>query len=216
MGAFDYEKSKKEIVGGLTRNQRTTENTVFLNEYGRYTTVQKGYISNVINRPVYSYTKLREEIFYIHCRLFTENDSLNYIIAVNERSFWKRFTVLYNGVKIIKENGISVKDIIRECALRPNEYRIQLNIYQFESIEISNCNNEIEKLKFFNNGTLVKFSTYRCKNKRLWLNYLKNGSGLMHPAIAGLGEPGDKDYESNGGKFDITSDKYKKYAFFID
>ena len=93
MGAFDYEKSKEEKVADTTRNERTSKNTVYLSEYGKYTTASRGFIANVLNRPVYTYTKLREDIFYIHCRLFTENNSLNYIFIVNEKSFWKRFTV---------------------------------------------------------------------------------------------------------------------------
>ena len=104
MGAFDYEKSKEEKVADTTRNERTSKNTVYLLEYGKYTTASRGFIANVLNRPVYTYTKLREDIFYIHCRLFTENDSLNYIFIVNEKSFWKRFTVLHNGIKIIKND----------------------------------------------------------------------------------------------------------------
>lgn len=216
MGAFDYEKSKEEKVADTTRNERTSKNTVYLSEYGKYTTASRGFIANILNRPVYTYTKLREDIYYIHCRLFTENDSLNYIFVVNEKSFWKRFTVLHNGIKIIKDNGISVRDMLRNCMIRPNEYQIQLNIYKFESVELTGCTSDNDKLKFFKNATLVKFTTYRCKNKRLWLNYLANGSGLVGPALAELGEPGDSKYENNGGKFDITSDKYKKYAFFID
>ena len=128
MGAFDYEKSKEEKVADTTRNERTSKNTVYLLEYGKYTTASRGFIANVLNRPVYTYTKLREDIFYIHCRLFTENDSLNYIFIVNEKSFWKRFTVLHNGIKIIKNDGISVRDMLRNCMIRPNEYQIQLNI----------------------------------------------------------------------------------------
>lgn len=216
MGAFDYEKSKEDKSGGVSRNQRTKENTIYLSEYSKATTSQRSFIANIINRPVYTYTKLREDIFYIHCRLFTENDSFNYIITVNEKSFWKRFTILHNGVKVIKEDGVTVRDLLRFCMTRPNEYRIQLNIYQFETVDLSGCSSELDKLKFFKNGTLVKFSTYRCKNKRLWLNYFRNGLGLVSPASADLGEPGEPNYENNGGKFDITSERYKKYAFFID
>ena len=49
MGAFDYEKTKKEKVANTTRNKRTSDNTVYLSEYGKYTTSSRGFIANILS-----------------------------------------------------------------------------------------------------------------------------------------------------------------------
>lgn len=220
MGAYDYEKSKIENMGGKTVADYIFNSIDFVKEYSFAVTSTTTYTGNIINRPVFYYTKLREDILFINTRLISNLGIKDYIFAVNEKSFFKRFSIYdKNNKKICHYACQSVKELITKIFKNPNDYKIYLNLFKFEREGIVNCTGDYNNTNdnslngYLKDGVLVKFIGYKSFNKRLWLHYFNNPS-IPYPQRLDFGEPGGT--ETYTGAFDITSTNNKKYSMFID
>lgn len=234
MGAFDLERFKEEYIGNKTRLQYLHDNINYTLKFSLKCSGSPSYTYYVLNRPVFYYTKLREDIFFIDTQIITKEGTAFYTFTANEHSFLKRFSVIEasSGKKITDFSNISLKNLLITCMKKPNTYNIYLNIYDFEQIGLITCNSDYNDTiymynKYLKTGSLIKIKSFVNYNKRLWL-YLFNNSKIEYPNKANLGDPNyfsdeerilssKEEYLSeNGGHFDVSElESRRKYKFFI-
>ena len=233
MGAFDYENAQINKVGGKSQLDFLNEHLNYNVKYSFCVTHAETYTAYVLNRPVFYYTKLREEIFFIDVKLINTIGIKNYIFAVNERSFFRRFNVIdKDGIRLSYEDYPSLRNLLINIIRNPNDYKINLNIFGFEQELLEQCSadyTEEEYLNFLNDGTSVRINSFINRNKRLWL-FLFNNVKIEYPRKSDLGDPNytvsDEAYKISsrerydsevGGHFDVEeAESRRKYQIFIN
>ena len=89
---------------------------------------------NIFNDNIFKVTKLREDIYFIKVSIKQQDKPrINTILAVNDRTFWKRFTIRYTDpitkeeMKLnAKDFNFSAADIIRDCINNPSNFSIKM------------------------------------------------------------------------------------------
>lgn len=185
MGLHDYEHLSAKIhpVKTTTGKERSylvamANNVNWLNSVYPWV-LKDDPITDLFNRPVFKATKLREEIFFIKCKLYNIDGDINeFVFVVNEHSIYKRFRIYREKNSSLFFTNIDTPlneyiDMIKSC-----NYRIDLRLF----------NNEIENLKLiyrdlpagyqyyenygFRNGSIIEPISIQHYNKRAWIYLL--------------------------------------------
>lgn len=177
--------------------------------------VSKNY-TDVINKPIFKYTKLREDIHIITTKIIDENNNvLDFKFAVNDKSIWKRFNFYNNnGIKVVTES-MSVGELVRKVS--NNELIAKLYLFKFEEDELAEISQTTEpNVKFFKTGITVKFYGDEYHSKLLWLKLFNNTDTVISQEINDL-NLGLESYRVQGSNtyFDITSKENSKYSCFV-
>ena len=151
---------------------------------------------NIFNDNIFKVTKLREDIYFIKVSIKQQDKPrINTILAVNDRTFWKRFTIKYTNpitkeeIKLnAKDFNFSASNLITDCINNPSNFSIKMYyIYnekdrQIEYFNTSNSNlkNPKDNDKFIDPDiAIVDFIGETHYNKRTWLAIL-DGNGIIY------------------------------------
>lgn len=184
MGTKDYEYLKTKPYKKTNMLDHLSNNMPYLYDLFKYLNYES--IGSVINRHVFKFTKLREEIIFVKVRLRlteTSNDASEFVFTVNEQSFWNRFRIVTPGVTgetYSREtiNAVSFINLARSDPKSVGKIRLhlldkevsKLNTY----IESSTESNKI-KLKALNiiNNAFVEIAGCVHYNKRVWSHLIE-------------------------------------------
>lgn len=186
MGIYDYENMKAHKIkykDGRESNllERTKENITYIIHFAKYLTPNT--IGRILNTHVFKYTRLRDEIYAITCRLYDVQDKdvkegVTYTFFVNEKSFWNRFHIFdKNGLMMTARSGISVGDMLNTCEHYKHEIdRIDLNLIPEEKDELHKSpiliQDEAERMHIYDNSIVV-IDSHINYNKRVWCELLE-------------------------------------------
>lgn len=152
--------------------------------------------TNIFNDNIFKVTKLREDIYFIKVSIKQQDKPrINTILAVNDRTFWKRFTIKYTNPITKEESKLNAKDfnfsasnLITDCINNPSNFSIKMyyiynekdrQIEYFNTIN-SNLENPKDDDKFIDPDiAIVDFIGETHYNKRTWLAIL-DGSGVIY------------------------------------
>lgn len=181
MGIYDYENMLKHEIyykDGRKSNlmERTKENMRFIIHYVNFLVPNS--LGRVINTHVFKYTKLREEIYALTCRLYdvqdkTVKEASQFTFFVNETSFWNRFHIYTkDGMLLSAKHGISVNEMLNICEHDKDKFdRIDLNLIPAEKDELHNSpiliQDEAERLHIYDDSIVV-IDSHINYNKRVW------------------------------------------------
>lgn len=186
MGIYDYENMKAHKIkykNGRESNllERTKENVTYIIHFAKY--LIPNTVGRLLNTHVFKYTRLRDEIYAITCRLYDIQDKdvkegMIYTFFVNEKSFWNRFHIFdKNGLMMTARSGISIGDMLNTCEHYKHEIdRITLNLIPEEQDDlaksITSIQDEAEKLNIYD-GSIVVIDSHINYNKRVWCELLE-------------------------------------------
>ena len=154
---------------------------------------------NIFNDNIFKVTKLREDIYFIKVSIKQQDKlRINTILAVNDRTFWKRFTVRYTDpitkeeMKLnAKDFNFSAADLIRDSINNPSNFSIKMYyIYDEKNRQVEYFNTTypyLENPKDNENFidpeiAIVEFIGVTHYNKRTWLAIL-DGNGIIYKDI---------------------------------
>ena len=186
MGIYDYENMKAHKIkykNGRESNllERTKENITYIIHFAKY--LVPNTVGRILNTHVFKYTRLRDEIYAVTCRLYDIQDKdakegVIYTFFVNENSFWNRFHIFdKNGLMMTARSGISIGDMLNTCEHYKHEIdRITLNLIPEEqddlSKSITSIQDEAEKLNIYD-SSIVVIDSHINYNKRVWCELLE-------------------------------------------
>ena len=189
MGIYDYENMKAHKIkykNGRESNllERTKENITYIIHFAKY--LVPGTVGRLLNTHVFKYTRLRDEIYAVTCRLYDIQDKdakdakegVTYTFFVNEKSFWNRFHIFdKNGLMMTARSGISIGDMLNTCEHYKHEIdRITLNLIPEEQDDlaksITSIQDEAEKLNIYD-SSIVVIDSHINYNKRVWCELLE-------------------------------------------
>ena len=154
---------------------------------------------NIFNDNIFKVTKLREDIYFIKVSIKQQDKPrINTILAVNDRTFWKRFTIIYTD-PITKEEmrlnakdfNFSAADLIRDCINNPSNFSIKMYyIYDEKNRQVEYFNTtypDLENPKDNENFidpeiAIVEFIGVTHYNKRTWLAILDD-NGIIYKDV---------------------------------
>ena len=154
---------------------------------------------NIFNDNIFKVTKLREDIYFIKVSIKQQDKPrINTILAVNDRTFWKRFTIRYTD-PITKEEmklnskdfNFSAADLIRDCINNPSNFSIKMYyIYDEKNRQVEYFNTtypDLENPKDNENFidpeiAIIEFIGETHYNKRTWLAILDD-NGIIYKDI---------------------------------
>ena len=154
---------------------------------------------NIFNDNIFKVTKLREDIYFIKVSIKQQDKPrINTILAVNDRTFWKRFTVRYTDpitkeeMKLnAKDFNFSAADLIRDCINNPPNFSIKMYyIYDEKNRQVEYFNTtypDLENPKDNENFidpeiAIVEFIGVTHYNKRTWLAILDD-NGIIYKDV---------------------------------
>ena len=183
----EMDDSSFETVSNVSKYKKLITNLKFFIPIAR--SLRKTKPINIFNDNIFKVTKLREDIYFINVSIKQrDKPRINTILAVNDRTFWKRFTIRYTD-PITKEemklNGkdfnFSATDLINDCINNPSNFSIKMYyIYDEEDRQVKYFNTnypELENPKDNKNFidpeiAIVEFIGVTHYNKRTWLAIL--------------------------------------------
>ena len=154
---------------------------------------------NIFNDNIFKVTKLREDIYFIKVSIKQQDKPrINTILAVNDRTCWKRFTIRYTD-PITKEEmklnskdfNFSAADLIRDCINNPSNFSIKMYyIYDEKNRQVEYFNTtypDLENPKDNENFidpeiAIIEFIGETHYNKRTWLAILDD-NGIIYKDI---------------------------------
>ena len=154
---------------------------------------------NIFNDNIFKVTKLREDIYFIKVSIKQQDKPrINTILAVNDRTFWKRFTIRYTDpitkeeMKLnAKDFNFSAADLIRDCINNPSNFSIKMYyIYDEKNRQDEYFNTtypDLENPKDNENFidpeiAIVEFIGVTHYNKRTWLAILDE-NGIIYKDV---------------------------------
>ena len=154
---------------------------------------------NIFNDNIFKVTKLREDIYFIKISIKQQDKPrINTILAVNDRTFWKRFTIRYTDpitkeeMKLnAKDFNFSAADLIRDCINNPSNFSIKMYyIYDEKNRQVEYFNTtypDLENPKDNENFidpeiAIVEFIGVTHYNKRTWLAILDD-NGIIYKDV---------------------------------
>ena len=154
---------------------------------------------NIFNDNIFKVTKLREDIYFIKVSIKQQDKPrINTILAVNDRTFWKRFTIRYTDpitkeeMKLnAKDFNFSAADLIRDCINNPSNFSIKMYyIYDEKNRQVEYFNTmypDLENPKDNENFidpeiAIVEFIGVTHYNKRTWLAILDD-NGIIYKDV---------------------------------
>jgi len=160
--------------------------------------LQRNKPTNIFNDNIFKVTKLREDIYFIKVSIKQlDKPRIDTILAVNDRTFWKRFTVRYINPVTNEETRLSAKDfnfsaadLINNCVNNPSNFSIKMYyIYNEKERQITyftskyyDVENPKDNESFIDPEiAVVEFIGVTHYNKRTWLAIL-DGSGIKYTA----------------------------------
>lgn len=203
-------KTSEETNYNISKYFKLVKNTNLFLPIAR--SFHRSFPAKIFNNNIFKVTKLREEIFFIKLIIKQPFKSrIDTVLAVNDKTFWKRFSITYIGEdKFIpmtaNDFDNSALELIDLCIMNPTEYSIKLrfigeeeqkHLEHFEGIE----NPELEQ-DFVNPAcSLVEFVGVTHYNKRTWLEILHGGytgityeSSLDNPGLSSYKTPDSNTY----------------------
>lgn len=188
--------SSSESTSNISKFKKLVSNSNFFIPIAR--SLLKTKPINIFNDNIFKVTKLREDIYFIKVSIKQQDKPrINTILAVNDRSFWKRFTIIYTD-PITKEEtklyskdfNFSASDIITDCINNPSNFSIKMYyIYNEKDRQIEYFKTTYPDLKNPKDNdnfidpeiALVEFIGVTHYNKRTWLAILiGDGSGIIY------------------------------------
>lgn len=192
----------KEIGNAMTQSNTNVSEYVKLVKNSGYflpiaRSLRRTFPARVFNDNIFKVTKLREEIYFINvCIKQQDKPRIFTILAVNDKTFWKRFNIKYvnpnTGIRYTlaqKDFNNSAMDLINECINHPNDYSISMRyIYDEEKRQLAYYEDDenITDPKSENNFidpdiAIVEFSGVAHYNKRTWIAILTgDGYGITY------------------------------------
>lgn len=186
MGTRDYEElNSKKYNKTDSKLVHIAKNTKYLYDWFKYLINEN--VGCKLNRTVFKFTKLREEIIFVKVRLKspTDNDDASYFtgkefcFTVNEESFWNRFlisSVSPNGEIYNRFTTNAVKFIQLSMSNPKLVGSLRLNILPIEAEAInmyieSSSGSDKEKLNELNlvKNAKVEIIGFVHYNKRVWM-----------------------------------------------
>ena len=229
MGMKDYEYYANTRIDALsptgevikkTLLEQLKENKEFIKQYSEYLKINNRY-GNIINRPIFKYTKLREEIFFITTKIkdVSTNNTCNFVFAVNEKSFSKRFRVYKNNdhSNILGTRSSDVESVLKNVISDSNNYNIRLNILGFEKEAMETIYNNISPLEkdildklYIKNNNIIEIKAYYSYSKLLWLSLFDSLTASTDLIYIG-------DYKTAGSPayYDVDRPENIKYRVFV-
>lgn len=154
---------------------------------------------NIFNDNIFKVTKLREDIYFIKVSIKQQDKPrINTILAVNDRTFWKRFTIRYTDTITKEEMKLNAKDfnfsaadLIRDCINNPSNFSIKMYyIYDEKNRQVEYFNTtypDLENPKDNENFidpeiAIVEFIGVTHYNKRTWLAILDD-NGIIYKDV---------------------------------
>ena len=150
--------------------------------------------TNIFNDNIFKVTKLREDIYFIKVSIKQQDKPrINTILAVNDKTFWKRFSIKYidpTTKEEVKLNGkdfnFSASNVIRDCINNPSNFSIKMYyIYNEKDRQLEYFNTTYPDLENPKNSesfidpelSVVEFIGMTHYNKRTWLAILITNDG---------------------------------------
>lgn len=148
--------------------------------------------TNIFNDNIFKVTKLREDIYFIKVSIKQQDKPrINTILAVNDRSFWKRFSIRYTDPITKKETKLNAKDfnfsasnLIDDCVNNSSNFSIKMYyIYnekdrqnEYFNTTYHDLENPKDNKNFIDPDiAIVEFIGVAHYNKRTWLAILDDG-----------------------------------------
>ena len=195
----------KEISNNLSQSNAN------VSEYGKLVknasyflpiarSLKKTFPARVFNENIFKVTKLREEIYFINVTIKQQDKNRIFtILAVNDKSFWKRFNIkridLETDIRytcIPRDYNNSAFELINECIRNPSSYIISMRyIYDEETKQLEYFNTLPEEERPENpkleanfidpDIAIIEFTGVTHYNKRAWLAFLaEDGYGITY------------------------------------
>lgn len=188
----------KESPDNVSEYNKLVKNTSYFLPIAR--SLKKSFPAKVFNENIFKVTKLREEIYFINVTIKQENKPrLFTILAVNDKSFWKRFNIKYvdpqTNIRYVcnqRDYNNSALELINDCIKTPSNYDISMRyIYDEESKQNEYFNNLPDEEKPENpkleynfidpDIAVIEFTGVTHYNKRAWLAFLaEDGYGITY------------------------------------
>lgn len=212
MGAFDFESAQDELLGIEHKSKLDFlfDSVPFLKTYAKSIPLTPSCSGSVLNRPVFYYTKLREEIYFINAKVISPNGFMYYTFAVNDKSFFRRFSIIIDTQRLVY-NGEYTVDYIVNVIIKRNLAKVQLNIYGFENSLLKDCDEYIHgENKYLINGAYIEFNSIVHYNKRMWLYLFCNQEIKNDPNPANVTtELGDPNFVKESKPEVLSNDENK-------
>ena len=194
-----------------------------------------GSIGEILNRHVFKFTKLREDIIFIKLRLIkpgTSEKGSTFTIAVNERSFWNRLafykkeepTSRYLPIDKIDPYDLLLASLRRSDGINRIVFKMigdeveQINSLIESTYEEPELKKRMESYNISNNAN-VEISGFEHYSKRLWIAYFEairnssNNSVISQDNKVALGILDFKDQE-NIAFYNPNDPEYSRYFLF--
>lgn len=242
MGTRDYEElNSKKYNNSSSKLDHIANNTKYLYDWFKYLINEN--VGCKLNRTVFKFTKLREEIIFVKVRLksSTDSDSAIYFtgkefcFAVNEESFWNRFLVSSispNGEVYNRFTTNAIKFIQLAMTNPKLVGTLRLNILPIEAEAIriyteSSSGSDKEKINELNlvKNAKVEIIGFAHYNKRVWMylmeKFVSNRSSdpLLFEHVPNCTiDPSLYNYTTEGalGFYDPYADGYFDYLAFYN
>ena len=128
----EIDGSLSESTSNISKFKKLVSNSNFFIPIAR--SLRRTKPINIFNDNIFKVTKLREDIYFIKVSIKQQDKPrINTILAVNDRTFWKRFTIIYTD-PITKEEtklnskdfNFSASDLITDCINNPFNFSIKM------------------------------------------------------------------------------------------
>lgn len=211
MGLHDYEHLSSTIYPSKssTGEERTFIDVITKNSNWRAEVCPCVYkndpFADILNRPVFKATKLREELFFIKCQIYNEDNEINeFTFVVNEYSIYKRFRIYKDDSNMFfTKNEMDLTKYIQHLKL--NDYRISIRLFNNEREELDAILANIPNAyKYYENwklksGNVVKIVGIQHYNKRTWI-YLLTENNVENLDLDYKNSKSDAFYDNNFAK----------------
>lgn len=189
-----------ETVANISKFSKLVSNSKFFIPIAR--SLRKIKPTNIFNDNIFKVTKLREDIYFIKVSIKQQDKPrINTILAVNDRTFWKRFTIRYTNPITKEETRLNAKDfnfsasdVITDCINNPSNFSIKMYyIYDEKDRQVEYFNTTYPDLenpkddeRFIDPDiAVVEFVGVTHYNKRTWLAILiGDGTGITYTDAA--------------------------------
>lgn len=189
-----------ETVANISKFSKLVSNSKFFIPIAR--SLRRTKPTNIFNDNIFKVTKLREDIYFIKVSIKQQDKPrINTILAVNDRTFWKRFTIRYTNPITKEETRLNAKDfnfsasdVITDCINNPSNFSIKMYyIYDEKDRQIEYFNTkypDLENPKDEENFidpeiAVVEFIGVTHYNKRTWLAiFIGDGTGITYTDAA--------------------------------
>ena len=186
-----------ESISNISKFKKLTSNLNFFIPIAR--SLRRTKPINIFNDNIFKVTKLREDIYFIKVSIKQQDKPrINTILAVNDRTFWKRFTVKYTDPITKEETKLNAKDfnfsasnLISDCINNPSNFSIKMYyIYDEKNRQVEYFNTtypDLENPKDNENFidpeiAIVEFIGVTHYNKRTWLAILDD-NGIIYKDV---------------------------------